>query len=42
MQDGNADDREAQGWREFWEIVGAEAYRIWSEERRQAPAQESA
>lgn len=37
------EDREAAGWRDFWEIVGAEAYRIWREDQARADlAQESA
>jgi hypothetical protein len=27
-------ESEMQSWRDFWEIVGAEAYRIWMEERQ--------
>jgi len=26
------DEREAEGWKGFWDIVGAEAYRIWRED----------
>lgn len=37
------EDREAMSWRDFWEIVGAEAYRLWREDRKPPePAQESA
>ena len=37
------DEREAEGWQGFWDIVGAEAYRLWREDQRPpAPAQESA
>lgn len=40
----DAAEREAEGWREFWEIVGAEAFRIWAEDRAREdePTQESA
>lgn len=37
------EDREAEGWRGFWDIVGAEAYRLWREDQKpQEQAQESA
>lgn len=39
----DAEDREAESWQGFWEIVGAEAYRIWREDQtRSEITQESA
>lgn len=33
---------EEGAWREFWEIIGAEAYRLWREEQTAATDQEAA